>query len=248
MQLAFTTVDELFLLLEQAGEALDYREIFPRLFPVSNASPELVRALVADIVHSDERFAWEGDLHIGLAHWKAQRRDLADVVYTVVDLETTGATPGFAKITEIGAVRVVDGEQTATFSQLVNPGVPIPAMITSITGIDDLTVAEAPPIEDVLPRFVEFSADSVLVAHNARFDLAFLDYELGKLLGCTFQRPDPRHPPPGPQALPPATLLARRTGLSLRHAGRSPSTAPSRTPRRRPNCSSSSSHGCRRKA
>jgi DNA polymerase III subunit epsilon len=189
VQLAFTTVDELFLLLEQAGEALDYREIFPRLFPVSNASPELVRALVADIVHSDERFAWDGDLHIGLTQWKAQRRDLADVVYTVVDLETTGATPGFSKITEIGAVRVVRGEQTATFSQLVNPGVPIPAMITSITGIDDLTVAEAPPIEDVLPRFVEFSADSVLVAHNARFDLAFLDYELGKLLGCTFQRP-----------------------------------------------------------
>ncbi len=189
MQLAFTTVDELFLLLEQAGEALDYREIFPRLFPVSNASPELVHALVADIVRSDERFAWDGDLHIGLARWKAQRRDLADVVYTVVDLETTGATPGFSKITEIGAVRVVNGEQAATFSQLVNPGVPIPAMITSITGIDDLTVADAPLIDEVLPRFVEFSADSVLVAHNARFDLAFLDYELGKLLGCTFQRP-----------------------------------------------------------
>ena len=189
MQLAFTTVDELFLLLEQAGEALDYREVFPRLFPVANASPELVHALVDDIVRSDERFAWEGDLHIGLSHWQAQRRDLADVVFTVVDLETTGATPGFAKITEIGAVRVVNGEQTVTFSQLVNPGMPIPAIITGITGIDDLTVADAPPIDDVLPRFVEFSAGSVLVAHNARFDLAFLDYELGKLLGCTFQRP-----------------------------------------------------------
>ncbi len=189
MQLAFTTVDELFALLEQAGEALDYREVWPRLFPVANCPLELARAMVDDIVRSDERFAWESDVHIGLAAWKDQRRDLADVVFTVVDLETTGATPGFSKITEIGAVRVVGGEQVATFSQLVNPGVHISSMITSITGIDDATVADAPPIEEVLPRFVEFSAGTVLAAHNARFDLGFLDYELGKLLRCTFPRP-----------------------------------------------------------
>ena len=189
MQLAFTTVDELFALLEQAGEALDFREVWPRLFPVANCPPELARTLVDDIVRSDERFAWESDVHVGLAAWKDQRRDLADVVYTVVDLETTGATPGSSKITEIGAVRVAGGEQTETFSQLVNPGVHISAMITSITGIDDATVADAPPIEEVLPRFVEFSAGTVLVAHNARFDLGFLDYELGKLMRCTFPRP-----------------------------------------------------------
>ena len=189
MQLAFTTVDELFALLEQAGEALDFREVWPHLFPVANCPPELVHTLVDDIVRSDERFAWESDVHIGLAAWKDQRRDLSDVVFTVVDLETTGATPGSSKITEIGAVRVVGGEQTDAFSQLVNPGVHISAMITGITGIDDAMVADAPPIEEALPRFVEFSAGSVLVAHNARFDLGFLDYELGKLVRCTFPRP-----------------------------------------------------------
>ncbi|HOT24322.1 MAG TPA: exonuclease domain-containing protein, partial [Thermoleophilia bacterium] len=189
MQLAFTTVDELFALLEQAGEALDYREAWPRLFPVANCPPELARAMVDDIVRSDERFTWESDVHVGLAAWRDQRRDLADVAFTVVDLETTGATPSTSKITEIGAVRVEGGEQTQSFSQLVNPGVHIPAMITGITGIDDATVAEAPPIEDVLPRFVEFSAGTVLVAHNARFDLGFLDYELTKLMRCTFPRP-----------------------------------------------------------
>jgi len=189
VQLAFTTVGELFALLEQAGDALDYREVWPRLFPVANCSPELARAMVDDIVRSDERFVWESDVHLGLTAWKDQRRDLADVVFTVVDLETTGATPGSSKITEIGAVRVANGEQTETFSQLVDPRVHIPAMITSITGIDDATVAGAPCIEEVLPRFVEFSAGTVLVAHNARFDLAFLDYELGKLMRCTFPRP-----------------------------------------------------------
>ena len=78
MQLAFTTVDDFFALLEQAGEALDYREVWPHLFPVANCPPELMRKLVADIVHGDERFSWESDVHVGLATWRAQRRDLAD--------------------------------------------------------------------------------------------------------------------------------------------------------------------------
>jgi DNA polymerase-3 subunit epsilon len=189
VQLAFTTVDEFHGLLEQAGEALDYREVWPRLFPVANCPPELMRKLVADIVEGDERFAWESDVHVGLAAWRARRRDLADVAFTVVDLETTGATPGFSKITEIGAVRIEDGREVASFSALVNPGMPIPAFITGITGIDDDTVAGAPPIEVALPRFVDFSAHSVLVAHNAPFDLGFLDYELGRLRGQTFPRP-----------------------------------------------------------
>jgi DNA polymerase-3 subunit epsilon len=189
VQLAFTTVEELFALLERAGEALDYREVWPHLFPVAGCSPALVRALVDDIVRNDERFVWESDVHLGLAAWRATRRDLSDVVFTVVDLETTGGTPGLAKITEVGAVRVERGEQTATFASLVDPRVHIPAMITRLTGIDDGTVAGAPPIETVLPRFVEFAEGTVLVAHNARFDLGFLDYELGRLCRQSFQRP-----------------------------------------------------------
>jgi len=189
VQLAFTTVDDFYALLEQAGEALDYREVWPHLFPVANCPPELMHKLVADIVHGDERFSWESDVHVGLATWRARRRDLADVAFTVVDLETTGATPGFAKITEIGAVRLEGGREVDTFSSLVNPGVRIPEMITGITGIDDATVADAPPIDVVLPRFVGFAADSVLVAHNAQFDLSFLDYELGRLQRRTFPRP-----------------------------------------------------------
>ena len=112
MQLAFTTVDEFHTLLEQAGEALDYREVWPRLFPVANCPPDLMRKLVDDIVTGDERFAWESDVHVGLAGIGAPAGTTsADVAFTVVDLETTGATPGFAKITEIGAVRVEDGRR-----------------------------------------------------------------------------------------------------------------------------------------
>ena len=183
------TVDELVALLEQAGEPLDYREVWPRLFRMANCPPELMRVLVSDIVRDDERLVWDGPFHVGLGEWHAQRRDLSTVAFTVVDLETTGGTPGFTKITEIGAVRLEDGRQVATFSQLVDPRQPVPAKITEITGISAAMVAGQPPIEEVLPRFLEFSADSVLVAHNARFDLGFLDYELSMLMSRTFPRP-----------------------------------------------------------
>ena len=117
VQLAFSMADDLFALLERAGEALDYREAWPHLFPATTCSPPLMHALLDDLVRNDERFGWESDVLIGLALWRAQQRDLAAVAFTVVDLETTGATPGFAKITEIGAVRLEHGRQVGTFSQ-----------------------------------------------------------------------------------------------------------------------------------
>ncbi len=148
-----------------------------------------MRTLVTDIVRDDERLTWDGPFHVGLDQWRAQRRDLSTVAFTVVDLETTGGTPGFTKITEIGAVRLEGGRQVATFSQLVDPRQPVPAKITDITGISAEMLVGQPPIEEVLPRFLAFSADSVLVAHNARFDLGFLDYELSMLMSRTFPRP-----------------------------------------------------------
>jgi DNA polymerase III epsilon subunit family exonuclease len=96
----------------------------------------------------------------------------ADVV--VVDVETTGWLADAAGITEIGAVRLTGGQLAGEFSALVNPGTPIPPDITALTGITDDMVATAPAIDDVLPRFIEFASGSVIVAHNAPFDLGFL--------------------------------------------------------------------------
>jgi len=102
---------------------------------------------------------------------------LREVTFVVVDLETTGQAPGAAAITEIGAVKVRGGEVLGEFQSLVNPGVPIPPMITVLTGITTAMVLPAPRIDAVLPRFLEFAgfeAGAVLVAHNARFDVSFL--------------------------------------------------------------------------
>ena len=94
--------------------------------------------------------------------------------FVIVDVETTGWTPGEAAITEIAAVRVSGGQVYGQFSCLVNPGSPIPASVTALTGIDDGMVAAAPPLRAVLPVFLAFARGCVLTAHNAPFDVGFL--------------------------------------------------------------------------
>jgi DNA polymerase-3 subunit epsilon len=99
---------------------------------------------------------------------------LGDVTFVVVDLETTGGSPATAAITEIGAVKVRGGEVLGELQTLVNPGTPIPAFIAMLTGITDAMVRVAPPIDVALVSFLEFARGSVLVAHNAPFDISFL--------------------------------------------------------------------------
>ncbi|MDT4892643.1 MAG: polymerase subunit epsilon [Pseudonocardiales bacterium] len=99
---------------------------------------------------------------------------LRTTTFTVVDLETTGGSSASDAITEIGAVRVRGGEVLGEFQTLVDPGVPITPFVSVLTGITDAMVRTAPPIGAVLPAFLEFARGSVLVAHNAPFDVGFL--------------------------------------------------------------------------
>jgi DNA polymerase-3 subunit epsilon len=103
---------------------------------------------------------------------------LSDVTFCVVDLETTGGSVADCSITEIGALKVRRGEPAGDFHTLVNPHHPVPAFIRLLTGITDEMLIEAPDIGSVLPSFVEFVAGSVFVAHNARFDVGFLNAAL----------------------------------------------------------------------
>ncbi|HDH26414.1 MAG TPA: DEDD exonuclease domain-containing protein [Actinobacteria bacterium] len=100
---------------------------------------------------------------------------LHEVPFCVLDLETTGLSPELHGITEIGAVRYVGGELTGTFDTLVNPDAPIPPTVTILTGITQFMVIDAPRIEEALPSLLEFIGDAVIVGHNIRFDMSFLN-------------------------------------------------------------------------
>jgi DNA polymerase-3 subunit epsilon len=103
---------------------------------------------------------------------------LADVTFCVIDLETTGGSPTECSITEIGAVKLRGGECLGTFQTLVNPGCAIPPEITVLTGITHAMVLPAPRIEQVLPALLEFVGEAVIVGHNVRFDVGFLQAAL----------------------------------------------------------------------
>src|SRR4051812_4178266 len=106
---------------------------------------------------------------------------LHGVTFCVIDLETTGGSAADCFITEIGAVKLRGGECLGTFQTLVNPGCGIPPTITVLTGITDAMVVPAPRIEAVLPSLLEFIGGCVLVGHNFRFDVSFLDAALVRL-------------------------------------------------------------------
>ena len=109
-----------------------------------------------------------------------------DTTYCVLDLETTGFSFRTEKITEVGIMKFKNGEVIDEFSCFVNPEKPIPQIVIEVTNITDDMVKDAETIEKVMPKIIEFVGDSVLVAHNADFDIGFLKYN-AKLLGLSLE-------------------------------------------------------------
>lgn len=107
--------------------------------------------------------------------YEEQDRELADDVYVVFDVETTGLSAVYDKIIELAAVKVKDGEIIDRFESFANPHQPLSQTTTDLTGITDEHVKDAPEIEDVLRDFHQWMDDDILVAHNASFDMGFLN-------------------------------------------------------------------------
>jgi DNA polymerase-3 subunit alpha (Gram-positive type) len=140
--------------------------------------PEANHALSKDddfkVIYGVEAYLVD-DLKSAVENEKGQR--FTDT-FVVFDLETTGFNPVMNKIIEIGGVKVVNGVITERFSSFVNPQIPIPYEIEDLTGINDGMVMEAKTIEKILPEFMEFCQNAVMVAHNADFDMSFIKHNL----------------------------------------------------------------------
>ena len=192
-QLTLDGGDRLHALLAQTGRPLSVADAATCLFALRSAPAALMRQLVDEVVRGDARFAWRSGTEIALAEWEDAGSlldsPLERAEYVVFDLETTGTRPGASRIVEIGAVRVAALAPVARFERLVDPGVPIPAVITALTGIAPADVRGRPRIDRVVDEFLRFSTGAVLVAHNARFDVGFMDAELHRLRGGRLAAP-----------------------------------------------------------
>ena len=182
MQLAFDAADRLVELVEERRGPLSVEEAARCLFALRQAPAGLARSLLDDVITGDSRLAWRGG-RVSLASEPGEEVPLESARFVVVDLETTGLRPGQSRICEIGAVRIDGLVPAGTFETLVDPGEPLPRLVASLTGIVDADLAGAPGSAEAVRRFLAFAGDSVLVAHNARFDLAFLDREVERLTG-----------------------------------------------------------------
>jgi DNA polymerase-3 subunit epsilon len=182
VQLAFDAADRLVELVEERRGAMPVEEAARFLYALRNAPGGLARSLLEEVVAGDSRLAWRGE-RVGLAVEPGVELPLEAARFVVVDLETTGLRPGQARICEIGAVRVEGLVPTGVFETLVDPGIPLPRLVASLTGIADADLTGAPGATEAVRHFLAFAGDSVLVAHNARFDVGFLDREVERLTG-----------------------------------------------------------------
>ena len=188
MQLRLDAADRLVELVEERRGPVYVEEAARRLFALRHAPVGMARSLLEEVIGEDSRLAWRGDA-VGLADPPGADLPLERATFVVVDLETTGLRPGRARICEIGAVRVRELELEEEFELLVDPGVPIGPAISALTGLRDADLRGCPHPAIAVRRFLEFAGDAVLVAHNARFDLAFLDRETERLAGARLAGP-----------------------------------------------------------
>lgn len=188
MQLRLDAADRLVELVEERRGPVFAEEAARRLFALRHAPVGLARELLDEVVADDARLAWRGD-SVGLAEPLGAGVGIEAATYVVVDLETTGLTAANAAICEIGAVRVRELELAEEFQTLVDPGRPLGAAVSALTGLRDGELRKAPRPAVAVRRFLDFADDAVLVAHNARFDLSFLDRETERLTGARLANP-----------------------------------------------------------
>ena len=182
MQLTFDAADRLVELVQARRGAVSVEEAARVLFALERSPAALARSLLADVVDGDARLAWLGS-RVGLAGVPEAETQIEDAEFVVFDLETTGLSASRNRICEIGAVRVRDLEIADTFETLVDPGSALPSFVAALTGIREAELRRAPRAEVAVRRFLDFAGDAPLAAHNARFDVGFIEREVERLTG-----------------------------------------------------------------
>jgi DNA polymerase-3 subunit epsilon len=175
LQLQSNLLDRAYRILKGRPEGLSINKLACRVLQAERLSDRIIHQVIEPIFLSDERFI----VLDGLCILSANGLDeLKNTTFVAVDIETTGGSASSNRIIEIGAVKIRNGQIIAEFSTLVNPEKIIPPFITTMTGITNEMVVNAPSADKVLSEFLKFLSDDVFVAHNSAFDLSFINHEL----------------------------------------------------------------------
>lgn len=167
-------------LLQSNGGRVAAVEVVDYILKIRQTDTNLAKMLVSDLIEKDPRLQLNEDF-LELIQKDFAQTNLLGTDFVVFDLETTGAKTPPCRITEIGAYKIKSGQIVEEFQTLINPETPIPPFITQLTGISDRMVKDAPRFSEIAEGFLDFIGDSVLVAHNAHFDMRFLNHEIGRM-------------------------------------------------------------------
>jgi len=176
-----TLVQDTIDLLTCAGGRAAASEIVDAVFKLSHIDDELAGLLVADLIRNDRRFKIIENNTVELLEDDSHLRLLKELDFVVVDVEATGAKTPPNRLIELGAYRIRGGKIVDKFVTLVNPEIPIPRFVATLTGISNEMVRGAPVFADVAPKWLDFVSEAVLVAHNAPFDTSFLNHEISRV-------------------------------------------------------------------
>jgi DNA polymerase III epsilon subunit family exonuclease len=172
-------VEETIKLLHASGGRAPATEVCANVLELPDLDEAAACSLVNELIGEDWRLRVNADgFAVEVLCEDDECRALSETDFVVFDIETTGPKMPPSRVMEIGATRVRAGRIVDEFQTLVNPLMPIPPFIAGLTGIRDEMVAGAPTFDEVVPRWLDFAGTSVLVAHNAVFDVRFMNHEV----------------------------------------------------------------------
>jgi len=177
-------VQETFDFVLESGGRAAFTDITDSIFHLANATQDLAAGLVGDLVQNDPRFIVDPP-YLSVQPNEIETVPLSKVEFVVVDVEATAGKSLPTRIIEIGACRVTHGEITDEFQALVNPELPLPPFIATLTGISEEMLAAAPAFSEVVTAWLDFVGDAVLAAHNSNFDVTLINKEIARVFpGC----------------------------------------------------------------
>lgn len=175
-----TLVNETFEFVNDNGGRASFLTIAETIFSLGNISADLAASLVRELIQNDPRFVVDAEF-LSTRSQPSNSALLRELEFVVLDVEAAQERKMPGRIIEIGAYRVRGGEVLDEFETLVNPETNVPKFLANLTGISDEMLTSAPRFADIARAFLDFIGDSVLVAHNANFDLPLLNREINRV-------------------------------------------------------------------